>query len=416
MRRPLTAALLTAAVLAPLHTAALAQPAAPARRLVLLHANLIDGTGAPPQRDVSIVIAGGRITSIGGTNITGADSIDLDGRWVLPGLIDAHTHINGTAGMKRALESGVTTVRSGNTPHYEDVGLRALVRAGVIPGPDMLAAGVFVTPNLGETALADPRLAPFASALLTPQALAAVVNINIDRGADWIKTRATERAGLADQDPRKQVYDEAQLRAIVDAARARGVSVLVHAHGDEGAYAAVKAGARTIEHGTYVSDSTLRLMKERGTCFTPTYTTLVDLAEPGGDYDTAPLRIRGQHMLPRAAAGIRAAHAMGVPIITGVDTEYGAESVSRIPHEIMHFTQLGMTPMDAIRSATAVAAQCLGIATRTGTLRAGMEADLLVVERNPLDDVRALQDAVIVITDGRVALQRIPFGIRPLRP
>jgi imidazolonepropionase-like amidohydrolase len=199
----------------------IAQSTGTGRRLVLLHANVIDGSGAAPQRDVSIVIDAGRITSIGTAAASGTDTIDLAGRWVVPGLIDAHTHINSTAGMKRALESGVTTVRSGNTPHYEDVGLRALVRQGTIPGPEMLAAGVFVTPFLGETVLADPRLAPFAGGVLTPAQLAAVVNINIDRGVDWIKTRATERAGLADQDPRKQVYDERQLKAIVDAARAR---------------------------------------------------------------------------------------------------------------------------------------------------------------------------------------------------
>ena len=389
-----------------------AQQAPAARRLVLLHANVIDGTGAAPLRDVSVVMEGGRIVSIGVGAATGADTIDLAGRWVVPGMIDAHTHIATSSGMKRALESGVTTVRSASTPHYEDVGLRALVRAGVLVGPEMLAAGVFVTPLLGETTVADPRLAQFAAAVTTPAQLAAVVNINIDRGADWIKTRATERAGLAEQDPRKQVYDEAQLKAIVDAARARGVGVLVHAHGDEGAYAAVKAGARTIEHGTYLSDSTLRLMKARGTCFTPTYTTLTDLAAPGGDYDSAPLQLRGQHMLPRAADAIRAAYALGVRIITGVDTEYGPNSTSRVALEVMHFRQLGMSPIDAIRSATAVAADCLGIAQRVGTLRAGMEADLVVVERNPLDDISALQDAVIVIADGRVALKRIPFGVR----
>ena len=389
-----------------------AQPTPSRRRLVLLNANVIDGTGTGPQRNVSIVIEGSRIASIGTGLVIGTDTIDVAGRWVVPGLIDAHTHINSTAGMRRALESGVTTVRSGNTPHYEDVGLRALVRQGVIAGPEMLAAGVFVTPNLGETVLADPRLAPFAGGVLTSQQLAAVVNINIDRGVDWIKTRATERAGLPDQDPRKQVYTEAQLKAIVDAARTRGVGVMVHAHGDEGAYAAVKAGARTIEHGTYVSDSTLRLMKERGACLTPTYTTLVDLSEPGGDYDSGPLRIRGQHMRPRAEEGIKAAYARGVPIITGVDTEYGPESVSRVSHEVMHFAELGMTPIDAIRSATSVAAQCLGIGQRTGTLQAGMEADLIVVEQNPLDDIRALQDVVIVITDGRVAVRRVPFGLR----
>jgi imidazolonepropionase-like amidohydrolase len=117
-------------------------------------------------------------------------------------------------------------------------------------------------------------------------------------------------------------------------------------------------------------------------------------------------------MLPRAADAIKAAYALGVPVITGVDTEYGAQSVSRIALEIMYFQQLGMKPMDAIRAATSVAATCLGIGNRTGTLQPGMEADLVVVERNPLDDVRALQDAVIVIADGRVALKRIPFGVR----
>jgi len=138
----------------------------------------------------------------------------------------------------------------------------------------------------------------------------------------------------------------------------------------------------------------------------------VDLSEPGGDYDSGPLRIRGQQMRPRAEEGIKAAYARGVPIITGVDTEYGPESVSRVSHEVMHFAELGMTPIDAIRSATSVAAQCLGIGERTGTLKAGLEADLIVVEQNPLDDIRALQDVVIVITDGRVAVKRVPFGMR----
>jgi imidazolonepropionase-like amidohydrolase len=395
-------------------TVSAAQTATPARRMVLLHANVIDGTGAAPQRDVSIVLDGGKVVSIGAASgqASAPDTIDLAGRWVVPGLIDAHTHIQSFAAMKRALESGVTTVRSASTPHYEDIGLRAMVRSGALAGPEMLAAGVFVSPQLGETALADPRLAAYSSAITTPQQLAAVTNINLDRGVDWIKTRATERAGLEAQDPRKQVYDMTQLRAVVDAAKAKGVGVMVHAHGDEGAYAAVAAGARTIEHGTYLSDSTLKLMKARGTCFVPTYTTVVDLAEAGGDYDSPLLRLRGQHMLPQLGNAIKAAYAMGIPIAAGVDTDYGEKSTSRVALEVMFLQQLGMTPMDAIRSATSVAASCIGINQRTGTLRAGMEADLVVVERNPLEDPRALQDAVIVIADGKVALKRVPFGLR----
>ena len=176
-----------------------AQAPSATRPLVLVHATLIDGTGAAPLRDATIVVEHGRITRIGTGRQpvpVGADSIDVAGRYVLPGLIDAHTHIASTAAMRRALESGVTTVRSANTPHYEDVGLRALVRRGVLAGPEMLAAGVFVTPYLGETALADPRLAEYAGAVLTPAQLRGVVRVNLDRGVDVIKTRATERAGL----------------------------------------------------------------------------------------------------------------------------------------------------------------------------------------------------------------------------
>ncbi|MCU0636898.1 MAG: amidohydrolase family protein, partial [Gemmatimonadaceae bacterium] len=243
MRRLARTVALCAAVL-PLGR--MAAQRAPVSTLVLHRANLIDGTGAAPRRDVSIIVEGGRIARIvdGRAPVpAGADSIDVAGRWVLPGLIDAHTHIATLPAMRRALESGVTTVRSASVPAYQDVGARELVRRGVLPGPDVVAAGVFVTPYLGETAMADPRLAPYAREVLTPEALRAVVNINADRGVDVIKTRATERAGLADQDPRKQVYDEAQLRLIVEAAAARNLKVLVHAHGDEGAYAAVKAGA-----------------------------------------------------------------------------------------------------------------------------------------------------------------------------
>jgi imidazolonepropionase-like amidohydrolase len=239
-----------------------------------------------------------------------------------------------------------------------------------------------------------------------------VVRINLDRGVDVIKTRATERAGLPEQDPRKQVYDEVQLRAVVDEAATRRVPVLVHAHGDEGAYAATAAGASTIEHGTYLSDSTLALMKRRGTCFTPTYVTVVDLSMPGGDYDDPMLQVRGRHMLPRLEHTIRRATALGIPVITGVDTQYGPQSTSRVSQEVEAFTRFGMTPLAALQSATSVAAQCLGLAGRTGSLRVGLEADLIVVERNPLDDIRALQDVLVVVSDGRVALKRIPFGLR----
>ncbi len=400
-----------------LGTTASAQPArsaSAAPTLVLTNANLIDGSGDVPRRNVTVVVANGQIAFIGAdvAPVSGvSDTIDAAGRWVLPGLIDAHTHISTRSAMQRALTSGVTTVRSASTANYQDVGLRELVRAGVLAGPDMLAAGVFVTPNLGETASADPRLALLARGVNTPAELRELVRVNVERGADVIKTRATERAGLEEQDPRKQVYSEAQLRAVVEEATARGVKVLVHAHGDEGSYAAVKAGAHSIEHGTYLSDSTLALMKQRGTYFVPTYATVVDLTEPGGDYDSPLLMVRGRHMLPRLRESVKKAHALGIPIMTGGDTDYGPNGTIRIAHEVAYLVELGMTPMEAIRSATAVSAQGLGLAERTGTLAVGREADLILVERNPLDDITSLQDVLVVVSNGTVAIRRIPFAL-----
>lgn len=382
---------------------------------VLTHATVVDGVSATLVRDATIMIRDGRIESVRTAGAvpsvpSGATVIDLGGRFVAPGLIDAHTHIATLANARRALFSGVTTVRSASVPAFQDVAMRAEARAGQIVAPDVLATGVFVTPNLGETVLADARLGALAGGVNTTAELQALVRVNLDRGVDWIKTRGTERAGLPDTDPRKQVYDEAQLRTIVETAAERGIPVMAHAHGDEGAYAAVAAGARSIEHGTYLSDSTLRLMRAKGAWLVPTLSTVVDLTQPGGDYDDPVLVLRGQHMAPRLEETIRRAHALGVRLVTGADTDYGPESVTRIAHEVMRFAALGLTPMEALATATSGAAELLGIGARTGRVAAGLEADLIVLERNPLEDPGALQDVLVVITDGRVVLNRLPFG------
>ena len=384
----------------------------PVRPVVLLHANVVDGTNDQPLRDVTVVLSGGRITQVGVNAIHPADAlvIDLRGRWLLPGLIDAHTHISSLAAARRALESGVTTVRSASTSNFQDVSIRELVRAGKLAGPDMLAAGVFISPDLGESVLADPRLGSLAGGVNTLDELRRVVNVNADRGVDVIKTRGTERAGHPNTDPRKQSYTEAQLRAVVEEAAKRGLPVLAHAHGDEGAYAAVKAGVRSIEHGTYLSDSTLRLMARTGAFLVPTYTTLIDLREPGGDYDDPVLHVRALHMIPVAQRMVRRAKELGVRVVTGVDTQYGATSVSRVSHEVVSFTELGFTPLEAIKSATSLAAECLGLGQKTGRIASGFEADLIVIEGNPLEDIRMIQDVTIVISNGRVALNRLPFG------
>lgn len=390
---------------------ALQQGPIPQPHLALTRANVVDVASGAIARGVTVVLRGGRIERIGPEPAPpGAEVLDVGGRYLLPGLMDAHTHLDNLAAARRALATGVTTVRSSSVPAYQDVALRDLVQQGYVAGPEMLAAGVFVTPDLGETVLADVRLGPLMSGVRTPEQLRQLVRINLDRGVDWIKTRGTERAGRPDTDPRQQVYTEAELLAVVEAAATRGIPVEAHAHGDEGAYAAVKAGVRSIEHGTYLSDSTLRLMKEKGTYLVPTFSTLYDLLEPGGDYDDPVTRARAMHMIPRARETVRRAHAVGVKLVTGADVGYGPGSITRVAHEVLRFTELGLTPLEALQAATVTAAELLRIETRTGRLAVGLEADLIAVEGNPLENPATLQDPLLVISNGRLALNRLAFA------
>ena len=288
-------------------------------------------------------------------------------------MIDAHTHAADFAALRRALESGVTTVRSAGVSGYTDVGFHALVKSGAAIGPDVVTAGYHVRPRIAEDAfLSDPSYVDLMSGVTTIAALRRAVQMNLSHGVDWIKILATERAGTADTDPRKQVYTEEEIRAVVQEAATRNVPVQAHAHGDEGGMAAVKAGVRSIEHGTYLSDATLQLMKERGTYLDPTYTTVIDVMEPGGDYDVPALRIRGQHMLPRLRDLVVRAHKLGVKIVTGGDTGYGPNSLTRIGQEMTHFVAMGFTPLEALQSATVVNAEMLRLEKSIGVLEAGL--------------------------------------------
>ncbi len=378
----------------------------------LINAKLIDGYSPKLQSNMTVLVSNGEIVSIKKQGRVSANYqiIDLNGMVLLPGFIDAHTHIRSLDAAKRAMESGVTTARSASTPNYQDVAIREMVKASQFIGPDISAAGVFVTPNLGETILADTRLGVLKDGIHSENALRTIVRVNADHGVDFIKTRGTERAGLPHTDPRKQTYTEAQLKIIVDEAKKYDIPVMAHAHGDEGGYAAIKAGVRSIEHGTYLSEKSLKLMKKMGTYLVPTFTTVVDLTEPGGDYDNPVLFIRGQHMLPALENTVKMAYDLGIKIVTGADTGYGPNSTTRVGMEITNFVRLGMKPMDAIQSATIVGAELLQISNKTGTVEVGKEADLIVVTKNPLEDIRTIQDVVFVMSNGQIGLNRLPFG------
>jgi imidazolonepropionase-like amidohydrolase len=380
--------------------------------LALVNCNVFDGVENGIRENATVLVSGDRIERIADRDDDRPDGygvIDCAGHYLAPGLIDVHTHLDNPEAMRRALDSGTTTVRSASVPAFQDVGLRELVRAGALPGPDVVAAGVYVTPDLEDGIMADPRLAPLHGGVRTEAELRLVVRVNAERGVDVIKTRGTERAGRPDTDPREQVYTRAQLEVVVDEAAKHGLPVMVHAHGDEGARAAVEAGARSIEHGTYLSEGTLRLMKDKGTWFVPTLITMIEMNEE--QYDHV-LRLRGAHMVPRLEQAIRDAHRLGVKFATGADNYYDNESINRISLEVWHLARLGLSPFEALQAATVSSAELLGLGDRTGRIAPGYEADLILLPANPLEDLRALQDVLLVVSNGKVALKRIPFGLQ----
>lgn len=382
------------------------------QNLYLKNVHIFDGISNTITDGKAIRIKGRTIEWIGNqptTDPVGYEVIDGLGYYVMPGMIDSHTHIDNLKAAERALTSGVTTVRTASSSAFQDVALGNLAKNGVIPGPDFISAGLFVTPNLGETILADPRLSNLSKGVKTEAELRQLVRINADRGATVIKTRGTERAGLPDTDPRQQTYTQEQLAIIVDEATKHNLKVMVHAHGDEGGRAAVEAGAVSIEHGTFLSRETLALMKANGTYLVPTIITIEDLKVPGGEYSNPTLELRGRYMLPEAEQTFRDALELGVKLATGADNNYSAASTTRVSLEAEHFVRLGMTNFQALQAATINGAVLLGLDSKTGTVEKGKEADLILLIKNPLEDIMALQDVLVVISNGQLAVKRIPF-------
>ena len=382
--------------------------------LVLTNANIIDGSSESPSMGRAVVVVDGRIVAIVAADAAPSGGVvhDLKGKYLLPGLVDAHVQIGSTGQARRALRTGITTVRSMGTGNYADVGLRELAAKGIIESPEILATGYHVRTHPTESMfINDPSLSDLWSGVHGADAYRRVTAANLERGVDWIKITSTERAGLPNTDPRKQTMTLDEITAVVDEATNRGVPVACHAHGDEGGRAAVLGGVRSIEHGTYLSEETLTLMKERGTFLVPTVAVVEDLMNPGGDYDDPVLQVRGRHMLPRVMEAVATARRLGVKIVAATDTGFRADSTLTLQHEIEALTKCGLSPMEAIQAATSVAAELLEIDDRTGTIRQGYEADLIVVDQNPLENILSLQDVLLVVNNGKVVLDRLSFAL-----
>lgn len=379
--------------------------------IIFTHVNIIDGISDEAKTNAWLIVSKDKINKIGTGDPqipNGATVIDLQGKYLLPGLIDAHVHIRSFDAAKRALMSGVTTVRSMGVSHFVDVGLRELAAAGEIESPEILAAGYHVRPTLADEFFIDvPQISDLMeSKVKGVEALQKVSKVMVNRGVNWIKTNATARAGLPNTDPREPYYNETELKALVDEGAKSNIPVAAHAHGDEGGRAAVLAGVRSIEHGTYLSKETLKIMAEKGTYLVPTIAVVSDLTQPGGDYDNPLLQIRGRHMLPRIRQTAEIAHKLGVKIVAATDTGYRPGSVLRLSQELEELVGIGLTPLQAIKAATSLAAELLGVDDHTGRIAAGFDADILVVDQNPLENVGALHDPLIIVNNGKIVLNR----------
>jgi len=289
--------------------------------------------------------------------------------------------------------------------------MRELGKAGKIDIPEVIAAGYHVRPTPSDGFFMDfPDMADMMDTDVRGEiAMQRMGKILVDKGVDWIKTNATARAGLPQTDPREPYYNEKEMKALVAEGAKKNIPVAAHAHGDEGARAAVLGGAKSIEHGTYLSKETLKLMKEKGTWLVPTIAIVSDLKEPGGDYNNAFLMMRGRHMLPRVRETAKNAYKLGVKIAAATDTSYGKNSTLRMGLELEELVGIGMTHIEAIQAATSSAADMLGITDHTGSIGVGLDADLLILERNPLDNVGAVHDPLMVINNGKIVLNRMEY-------
>ena len=384
--------------------------------LLLKNASIVDVLSGAIQRDKTMLVVNGKIRQITNTgdniNIpTNTKILDLKGQYLMPGMIDCHVHLRDLGAAKRALLSGVTTARSMGVDHFIDIGMRELGKAGKVDIPEVIAAGYHVRPNPSDGFFMNfPEMADLMDTEVRGEiAMQRMGKILVDKGVDWIKTNATARAGLPQTDPREPYYVESEMKALVAEGAKKNIPVAAHAHGDEGARAAVLGGAKSIEHGTYLSKETLQLMKENGTWLVPTIAIVSDLKEPGGDYNIPFLMMRGRHMLPRVRETAANAYRLGVKIAAATDTSYGKESTLRMGLELEELVGIGMTNLEVIQAATSSAAEMLNIRDHTGSISIGLDADLLILERNPLENVGAVHDPLLVINNGKIVLNRVEY-------
>jgi imidazolonepropionase-like amidohydrolase len=380
-----------------------------------------------------VVVTGNRITAAGAKAAIpdGAEVIDLGDATLMPGLIDAHVHLDTEMGKdwkqdyidglthssaenalravphaRDTLMAGFTTVRNLGAGDLDDIALRNAIRDGVIVGPRILAA----TDPIGSTGghcdydamrpglLAQPRAPGIADG---PDALRAKVREVIKNGADVVKVCASGGVLSMNDDVDVPQLTQGELDAIVDEAHARKRKVAVHAHGALAAKRAARAGVDSIEHGTFLDDEALDLMKQKGVFFVPTR-AVIDAMVPKLKDGSFPPPVAAKAALAIAAGNnaVRKAIAKGVRI--GLGTDSGVQPHGHNARELELLVEAGMKPLDALKAGTSSNAELLGLAADLGTLEAGKLADVISVPGDPLKDITVTSRVSLVMKDGVV--------------
>lgn len=396
---------------------------------------LIDGTGSPARPGEDVLLRDGRVAALGASAAAGADAatevVEAAGRTVMPGLIDAHTHLTfgeptgndelfhhrteayssmlSAYNARKVLRAGVTSVLDADCLWNIGVELRDAIESGIVEGPRMRAGGQALMTMLGGTAgrmIRDEGTTGYATVVTGRDVMVNEIRRQIKYGVDWIKIMVT---GLIPsmKGPEVKVWNLDELRTVCDTAHELNTKVVAHCRNSDSTRDAARAGVDLIYHASYVDDEALEAVVEAGSALCPTFTLLGNLVDYGAKIGTAPeLLDVFRAEIEVTARQLAKAHAAGVPFLAGSETGFAVTPVGEWhARELEMFVEyMGMTPMEAIVAATRNGAFAMRAEGELGTLEVGRIADVLVVDGDPLRDVRVLQDKerlVEVIKDGR---------------